>query len=206
MQRPRLPFMLLLILVVGVSGCSPKGPEPTPEEATQVHVGDTAPAFNGLLMDGTPFSLKAQHGKVVVLSFFATWCPPCRDEIPHLESEVWTRFRGPNFAMVAIAREHKASDLGEFITQMEMTFPVLPDPDRSIFSQFADAFIPRTIIIDPKGRVIYHGTDYKPEEFTRMVKLVEEAVTANSSSAPELNQEPTADGNRSSQPAKPMES
>ena len=181
MQRPSLSFLLLLILLAGVSGCSPKAPEPTPEEATRVHVGDTAPAFDGLLTDGTPFSLEAQRGKVVVLSFFATWCPPCREEIPYLESDIWTPFRGPNFAMVAIAREHKTSDLGEFITQMGMTFPVLPDPDRSIFSQFADAFIPRTIVIDPEGRVIYHGTDYNEEEFAKMVGLIEATVTANSS-------------------------
>ncbi|RLE27087.1 MAG: TlpA family protein disulfide reductase [Acidobacteria bacterium] len=183
MQRPKLIFIPLLILLVGLSGCSPKAPEPTPEEATRVHVGDQAPAFNGHLMDGTPFSLEAQRGKVVVLSFFATWCPPCREEIPHLESEVWTPFRGPDFVMVAIAREHKASDLGEFITQMEMTFPVLPDPDRGIFSLFADAFIPRTIVIDPEGRVIFHGTDYKAEEFTKMVELIEATVAANSSAA-----------------------
>lgn len=183
MQRPKLIFIPLLILLVGLSGCSPKAPEPTPEEATRVHVGDQAPAFNGHLMDGTPFSLEAQRGKVVVLSFFATWCPPCREEIPHLESKVWTPFRGPDFVMVAIAREHKASDLGEFITQMEMTFPVLPDPDRGIFSLFADAFIPRTLVIDPEGRVIFHGTDYKAEEFTKMVELIEATVAANSSAA-----------------------
>jgi len=69
--------------------------------------------------------------------------------------------------------------LGEFITQMEMTFPVLPDPDRGIFSLFADAFIPRTIVIDPEGRVIYHGTDYNPDEFAQMVELIETTLAVD---------------------------
>ncbi len=181
MQRSNFSLIPFLILVVLVSGCSPKAPEPTPEEATRVHVGDPAPAFDGILMDGTPFFLEAQRGKVVVLSFFATWCPPCREELPHLEREVWQRFKGPDFAIAAIAREHEAEELDEFISQMEMTFPVLPDPDRSIFSLFADAFIPRTVVIDPEGQVIFHGTDFEPDEFARMVELIEAAVALTGS-------------------------
>ncbi len=180
-RHSKFSLVLFLILNALVAGCSPKKPEPTPEEATRVHVGDQAPAFDGLLVIGSPFSLEAQRGKVVVLSFFATWCPPCREELPHLEKEVWQRFKGPDFAMAAIAREHEASELPEFISQMEMTFPVLPDPDRTIFSLFADAFIPRTVVIDPAGQVIFHGTDYNPDEFARMVELIEAAVALNGS-------------------------
>ena len=179
MRHPRFPLIPLLILMVGISGCLPKAPEPSPEEATRVHVGDPAPAFVGRLMDGKTFSLEAQRGKVVVLTFFATWCPPCREELPHLEREVWQRFEGPDFAMAAIAREHEASELGDFILQMGMTFPVIPDQDRSIFSLFADAYIPRTVVIDPEGRVIYHGTDFKPDEFAQMVELIEKTLAVD---------------------------
>ncbi len=194
MRRQEIVLIPLLVLMVGLSGCSPKDPEPTPEETTRIHIGDPAPPFEARLIDGTSFSLEAQRGKVVVLSFFATWCPPCREELPHLEREVWQRFEGPDFAMAAIAREHEASELGEFISQMQMTFSVIPDPDRSIFSLFADAYIPRTVVIDPEGRVIYHGTDFNPDEFAQMVELIEETVAGASSSTSKLSQEPTADG------------
>jgi len=176
MRRCTLLLVLFLALVISISGCLPTKPEATPEEATRIHVGDPAPAFEGRLMDGTPFSLEAQRGKVVVLVFFATWCPPCREELPHLEHEVWQRFKGPGFAIAAIAREHEASELGDFISEMKLTFPVIPDPDRSIFSLFADAFIPRTVVIDPEGTVIYHGTDFDPEAFATMVQLIETTV------------------------------
>lgn len=194
MHRPIRVLIFLAILTTTLYGCAPEAPEATPEEATRVHVGDTVPAFEGRLMDGTPFSLEAERGKVVVLSFFATWCPPCREEIPYLEREVWLPFQGPNFAMAAIAREHEASELDEFITTMGMTFPVVPDPDRSIYSLFADAFIPRTVVIDPEGRVIYHGIDFNTDEFTHMVEVIKKAVAANTPSDQEATQDLEPDG------------
>ena len=174
MQRNQIALPLILIAVLlGLTACGSPEPEQTPEEATRIHVGDTAPDFHGTLIDGTPFSLSAHRGNLVLISFFATWCPPCREEIPHLENEVWKRFAGENFTMVAVAREHTASELGEFIETMGMTFPVLPDPDRSIYSLFADAFIPRTILVGPDGAVLYHAFDFTPEEFDRLVGLID---------------------------------
>lgn len=185
MHRLLWALIVLSLLVATLCGCSPQAPEATPEEATRIHVGDAAPAFGGRLMDGSPFSLEAHRGKVVVLSFFATWCPPCREEIPHLEREVWLPFQGPDFTMAAIAREHEASELETFITEMGMTFPVVPDPDRSIYALFADAYIPRTVVIDSKGQVIYHGTEFNTEEFGHMVELIETTLAANAPSVQE---------------------
>lgn len=165
-----------------MTGCPADKPEPTPEEATVVHVGDPAPLFEGLLLDGTPFDLEANRGRVVLLSFFATWCPPCREEMPHLENEVWKRFRDRNFAMVAIAREHEPEDLDSFVTELGITFPILPDPDRSVYSRFAEAYIPRTVVVDPEGTVVYHGTDFDPDEFSKMVGLIDETLAASGDS------------------------
>ncbi len=175
----RIRIALLLILVPGLlalTACGSGEPEQTPEEATRIHVGDPAPDFQGTLIDGSAFSLSAHRGNLVLISFFATWCPPCREEIPHLEKEVWKRFAGERFAMVAVAREHAASELGEFVEAMGMTFPVLPDPDRSIYALFADAFIPRTILVGPDGTVLYHAFDFTPEEFEHLVGLIDSTL------------------------------
>lgn len=194
MQRSFWILIVLSVLAATLCGCAPQAPEATPEEATRVHVGDMAPGFEGRLMDGTGFSLEEHRGKVVVLSFFATWCPPCREEIPHLERELWLPFQGPRFLLAGIAREHEASDLDEFITEMGMTFPVIPDPDRGIYSLFADAFIPRTVVIDPEGQVIYHAAEFNTDDFAHMVELIEKTLAANAPSVQEPNQETTADG------------
>ena len=180
MRNCLVPVLLFLALA---AGCAPAPEGPTPEEATLVHVGDVAPPFEVTTLDGTDFSLQAERGKVVVLSFFATWCPPCLEELPHLQKEVWERFRDSNFSLVAIGREHDVEELEPFVQEKGFTLPVAPDKDRSIFSAYAEAFIPRTLVVGPDGKVIYESSDYRPEEFARMIDVIAEALGEGEDSA-----------------------
>ncbi|MCD4751370.1 MAG: TlpA family protein disulfide reductase, partial [Thermoanaerobaculales bacterium] len=172
MKRLVLPLILLSLAL----GCSPAPEDPTPEQATLIHVGDMAPLFQAQTLDQTTFSLEAERGNIVLLSFFATWCPPCLEELPHLEKEVWARFRDSDFSMVAIGREHDSEELRPFVTEMGLTLPVVPDKDRSIYARYADAFIPRTLVVGPDGTVIFQTADFEPENFKRMVDLIAQAL------------------------------
>lgn len=169
---------LRLVLTLGtlaalVMSCAPKAPEQTPEEATLVHAGDRAPTFTVTSLAGDTITVGGEQGEIVVLSFFATWCPPCREEFPHLETEVWQRFRGEKFSFVAIGREHTADELQPFVEEMAVSFPIAPDPTREVYAKYAEAFIPRTIVIGPDGAVLYHAADYDPEGFHAMVELID---------------------------------
>ncbi len=119
------------------------------DPATHTKVGQQMPAFTVAEPGGPQFSLADQRGKVVVINFWATWCGPCKFEIPRLEKEIWQKYKdNPNFAMVAIAREQTAADITPFRTASHFTFPIAADPKRETYKLFADSGIPRTYVID----------------------------------------------------------
>jgi len=172
MRRRVVPGMAALVVISLGFACTDKASEKTPEEATIVHAGDLAPSFSATTLDGEVLDIPGADGRLTVISFFATWCAPCREELPHLEEDVWKRFQGPGFAMLGVAREHSAEEVTEFVHEMGLTFPIAPDPSREIYSKYADAYIPRTVIVGADGRVLHHESEYTPEGFRNMVRLI----------------------------------
>jgi peroxiredoxin len=172
-QKSFLAAALLLGIGVLLGSCGSDAPEVTAEEATLVRAGDAAPHFTVTTLAGESVQVGRADGNLTVLSFFATWCPPCREELPHLEKQVWVDLAGPHLEMLGIAREHTADELSEFVEQMGLSFPIAPDPSREIYAKFADAYIPRTVVIGPDGVILHHAIDYTPEGFREMVELIE---------------------------------
>jgi len=174
--------VVLLSCLLAVSylfqACSGSGDGPTPEEATLVHRGEAAPEFSLQTLSGEEFDLSAERGKIVLLSFFATWCPPCREELPHLEKEIWQKYRQKNFRLLAIGREHTMEELKPFVGKLGIGFPVAADPERTVFSLYAEAFIPRLFLIGTDGRVLFECSGFQPESFEEMKKILSRALNA----------------------------
>ncbi len=173
-RRLALVGMLGTVLLLGACGESGR----TPEETTLTKVGQEAPDFTATTLDGTSFHLAGERGKVVVLDFFATWCPPCREEMPHLEQQVWERFKGDHFAMLALGREHVDAELLPFVEEFGITFPVAADTKRDAFGLYAEEYIPRTIVVGPEGTILFQSTGYEPSEFQNMIGVIAKAVGA----------------------------
>jgi len=124
-------------------------------KSTLVHIGDRAPEFTLVDVDGEQFTLKDMRGRVVLLNFFATWCGPCLAELPHVE-KIWMDHKdNKNFRLLVIGREETTESVQEFRSQKRFLFPMAADPDRAVFSQFATKSIPRIFVISPDGLIVY---------------------------------------------------
>lgn len=146
------------------------------EKATLVKVGQEAPDFTVTMLDGSEYKLSDLKGKVVMLNFWATWCPPCRQEFMRMQTDVVDRFAGKDFVLLAASREEDRETVAGFMEKQGYKFNVGLDPERKIYSLYASNYIPRNFIIDKKGNVAWASVGYTAEEFDEMLTLVDELV------------------------------
>ena len=147
-------------------------PEPTAEQrdeqaeveaTTLVKVGQVAPDFSVEILDGRTIKLSELRGKVVMLCFWATWCPPCRQEMAHLQEGVIDHFAGKDLVVLPISRGEQRDVVEKFIADNGYTFGVGLDPERAIYDLYASNFVPRTFIINKRGKVVYRVAGYDEE-------------------------------------------
>ena len=138
-------------------------------KSTLTKVGDISPIFSVPTINGQDLDL---HDKVVVLNFFATWCGPCMDEMPSLEKSVWDEFKNKGLILASIGQGHSQSELERFQRQNSYSFPLVADPSREIYHQFATAYIPRAVVIGKDGRIKFQSVGYTPQDFAALVNAV----------------------------------
>ncbi|MBW2064712.1 MAG: TlpA family protein disulfide reductase [Deltaproteobacteria bacterium] len=104
-------------------------------------------------MNGNNVRLSDYRGKVVFLNFWATWCPPCREEMPSME-RLHNRLKGKDFVMLAVDLQEPASRVRKFFRDHKLTFTALLDEDGKVARMFGIRNIPATFILDREHRVI----------------------------------------------------
>jgi peroxiredoxin len=135
------------------------------EGTSLVEAGETAPSFAIQTADGQQFLLDKLRGKIVLLNFFATWCGPCLQELPHIQ-EIWERNQHrDDFVLLVVGREETTESVMAFRQEHGYSFPIACDPERTVFGLFAKQFIPRTYLIGPDGKIIFATTGFDDEEF-----------------------------------------
>lgn len=187
----RLWLLVALLVVVGaLIFMLPTGEEPPVEQndataetvadetetTTLVKEGMQAPDFTVTMFDGTTQTLSTLKGKVVLVNFWATWCPPCREELKRVQTDIVDRFAGQEFVFIPISRAEERETVAAFREQMGYTFPMGLDPERKIYDQFASNFIPRNFLIDQEGKVVIASVGYEPEEFDALIAKIEELL------------------------------
>lgn len=147
------------------------------DEGDIVKVGDKMPAFTLVSDDGQQILSSSLKGKVILINFFATWCPPCQKELAEVQKTLWPKYEDDkNFALLVIGREHTDAELAKYNEKKGFTFPLYPDKNRAVYGAFAKNLIPRSYLIDKNGKVIYATKGYTDEEFTEMMDAIKTAL------------------------------
>jgi len=115
-----------------------------------------APAIELSALDGSRVSLAAARGQVVFVNFWATWCPPCREEMSSME-RAHQKTRGENIVLLAVNVGETADQVFEFTGHYPVTFPLPIDADGAVLRRYPVVGLPTTFVIDPRGRVIYRA-------------------------------------------------
>lgn len=144
--------------------------------STIVRQGDKAPEFTVTMLDGKKIASASLKGKVVLVNFWATWCPPCREELKHVQKEIIDRFKDKDFVFLPISRGEKAATVEAFRNKMEYTFPMGLDTDQSVYKLFATNYIPRNFLIGKDGKVKYVSVGYSAEDFAKLIEAIEQAL------------------------------
>ncbi len=153
-KNRRFPFKTLLVLAGALllgtvlSACTRNA------EHKIIGVGDRAPEVSLLSVDGKTVSLADYRGKVVLVHFWATWCPPCVEEIPTLE-RFYEQIFGTDIEVLAISVDDNAGMLKTFLDKNKVHLPVLRDPDRATANKYGTLKFPETYIIGRDGVVRY---------------------------------------------------
>ncbi|MET4083546.1 peroxiredoxin [Pedobacter sp. UYP30] len=161
------------IILVAICACFGLAAMAQHNDGTYTKVGDQVPNFTFQLEKAKTTSIEAYKGKLVLINLFATWCPPCNEELPRAQKEIWDKYKNnKNFAFFVFGREQGWDVLTPYKQKKGFTFPILPDADRAIFSKFAKQSIPRNILVDEDGRIIYQSIGYSADEFDGLLKLI----------------------------------
>ncbi len=118
-----------------------------------VNAGDKAPEFTITADNGRKVTLNDFGGKVLVLNFWATWCPPCIEEMPSL-NQMAARFKGTGLVVLGVSVDKDASAYKQFLSKMNPAFLTARDPDQKINQEYGTVQYPETYIIDSHGKVV----------------------------------------------------
>jgi cytochrome c biogenesis protein CcmG/thiol:disulfide interchange protein DsbE len=157
MGRKMVVILLGIILIaggawyLGFSAINPK-PQPQPTNDTSARVGKTSPTFTLDSLDGTKVNV-GQPGRITVINFWATWCPPCLEEMPELEEFAQKNQQKINFYAVNLKESNEK--VSDYMDKNKYTMSVLLDKDGFAAKQFQITAIPTTIIVDKNG-IIKH--------------------------------------------------
>jgi thiol-disulfide isomerase/thioredoxin len=150
-------FGLALLLLQPIAQADYEQPELT-RTLTRLSVPRSAPDFELPDLDGHRHRLSGYRGKVVLLNFWATWCPPCRREMPSME-RLYQKLKAESFMVLAVNQQEAEDDVFAFTGQLDPqpTFPILLDAESQTTDLYAVRGLPASVIVDRDGRIVYRA-------------------------------------------------
>ena len=156
-------FILVVSIALFIAGCG---------ESQVASVGKPAPDFDTVDLQGNVWSLSKLRGKVVFVNFWATWCAPCREEMPAMQ-RLYVKMPKDKFEMIALFNNDKSEVAKNFVAKLGITFPILSDEFNFAGTKYGLTGLPETFIVDKQGviREKYIGpAEWDSPEFVSMLK------------------------------------
>ena len=139
-----------------------------------VDIGDMAPDFTIRYTSGKEERLHDLRGEVVVLQFTASWCSVCRIEMPHLEKDIWEKYKDKGVRLIGVDRDEPLETVLQFQKDVGTTYPLALDPGADIFGLFADknSGVTRNVVIDRDGKIVFLTRLFEEKEYQDMLASI----------------------------------
>lgn len=161
MMRYALLFLLSIGLLTGCGDDPDSSPESAPRTSADAKSGTVyddpkpAPDVDMTTLDGETINLSDQTGKVVLVNFWATWCAPCRKEIPDL-IDLYSEYKSEGLLIVGVSTDEDGrSVVTPFVEKESINYPIVTDTSKTIQSQFDSMYgLPTTYVVNPQGEIV----------------------------------------------------
>ncbi len=175
LTRWQIKTACLVAVLFLLAGTSSAQDEISGLSVTLTRLEQSLPAPDFILkdMDDEPHALQDYRGKVVLINFWATWCPPCRKEMPSLE-RLYQKFSEQPFVVLAVNQWEDADHVFTYMGDLNVfpSFPILFDPDSTVSADYGVRGLPTSFIIDPEGKIIYKAVGGREFDHPAIVQLI----------------------------------
>ena len=168
MFRLLLSILIAIFSSLSMAQQAGKGLTPLPDRPP-------APDFVLMDMDGNQHQLSNYLGRVVIVNFWATWCPPCRAEMPSMQ-RAWEQLEKEGILMLGINVGEDEDTIFQFTANYPVAFPLLMDQDSKVINQWPVRGVPTTFVVDPKGRIAYRaigGREWDDPELLVLIRALQ---------------------------------
>ena len=147
-----------------------------PGQALAVGVDSEAPDFTLETLAGGNLRLEEYRGQVVLINFWASWCGPCRQEMPILD-RIHNRYEDTGFAVLGVNVEGKRAPAQKIVDKTNVRFPVLIDAAQDVSETYDLKAMPTTVVVDRDGVVRYIHRGYKPGDEAKYIEVVKNLIS-----------------------------
>ena len=168
--------LVLLVLLVLLFGAEVRADPYSEMAVDRTSTPVAVPSFVLTDLSGEMVSLAGLSGKVVLLNFWATWCIPCRTEMPGME-RLWRQYRDHGLAIVAVSVDEGGEKrIAKFVRRLNLSYPILLDPHSEVAERYEVGGLPASYLIDGEGRLIGRLVGSREWDSAKAVSLIEQLL------------------------------
>jgi thiol-disulfide isomerase/thioredoxin len=173
-----------MIMAAALAACrrgETPAPKPPETKSASTNVGDAMPPYAAKTLEGAPFDLAAEKGKVVLVNVWATWCGPCRFEIPELQ-KMHDQYAARGFKVIGVSvDEGDAAGVKQFVADQKMTYPIVLDPEGRIANLLQTMVLPTSVLVDRSGKIVWRQVGALSPGDAKLTKAIDAALGAGRS-------------------------